>query len=271
MDSPPTSNSHHQDAYIFSRGSQTKPSFATGILVGRKIQQKSAFFESPKLACQVAQAKRGVLLDVCQAKWTQTNYMFSLGTYFFCFAFQGETLWWHWCWRRLCSARRTFLWLHCWSLKKIVASHILFLKMWQLFFEPTVRLMFQKHFTGFCPSWGWWVVSPTLKIKGFHTSRCMISQQLEQTFVWLASAINALAMRFFFSFFILSATSESALFFVKFLLDRKCGPWTAAFQAPWTEFHDATPGSWSLESECACFVWDVCGMWAAELPPSHRM
>ena len=120
---------------------------------------------------------------------------------FFCFAFQGETLWWHWCWRRLCSARRTFLWLHCWSLKKIVASHILFLKMWQLFFEPTVRLMFQKHFTGFCPSWGWWVVSPTLKIKGFHTSRCMISQQLEQTFVWLASAINALAMRFFFLLF----------------------------------------------------------------------
>ena len=30
---PPT-NSHHQDYYIFSRESRTKPSFATGILGG---------------------------------------------------------------------------------------------------------------------------------------------------------------------------------------------------------------------------------------------
>ena len=31
---PPPSNSHHQDCYVFSRGSQPKPSFATGILGG---------------------------------------------------------------------------------------------------------------------------------------------------------------------------------------------------------------------------------------------
>ena len=31
---PPPSNSQHQDCYIFSRGSQPKPSFATGILGG---------------------------------------------------------------------------------------------------------------------------------------------------------------------------------------------------------------------------------------------
>ena len=31
------SNSHHQDCYVFSRGSRTKPSFATGILGGGHI------------------------------------------------------------------------------------------------------------------------------------------------------------------------------------------------------------------------------------------
>ena len=35
---PPPSNSHHQDYYIFSRGSQPKPSFATGILAGGTTQ-----------------------------------------------------------------------------------------------------------------------------------------------------------------------------------------------------------------------------------------
>ena len=36
---PPPSNSHHQDYYIFSRGSQPKPSFATGILGGGTTQR----------------------------------------------------------------------------------------------------------------------------------------------------------------------------------------------------------------------------------------
>ena len=35
---PPPSNSQHQDCYIFSRGSQPKPSFATGILGGGTTQ-----------------------------------------------------------------------------------------------------------------------------------------------------------------------------------------------------------------------------------------
>ena len=35
---PPPSNSHHQDYYIFSRGSQPKPSFATGIPGGGTTQ-----------------------------------------------------------------------------------------------------------------------------------------------------------------------------------------------------------------------------------------
>ena len=39
---PPPSNSHHQDYYIFSRGSQPKPSFATGI-VGGVVQPKLSY------------------------------------------------------------------------------------------------------------------------------------------------------------------------------------------------------------------------------------
>ena len=35
---PPPSNSHHQDYYIFSRGSQPRTSFATGILGGGTTQ-----------------------------------------------------------------------------------------------------------------------------------------------------------------------------------------------------------------------------------------
>ena len=35
---PLPSNSHHQDYYVFSRGSQPKPSFATGILGGGTTQ-----------------------------------------------------------------------------------------------------------------------------------------------------------------------------------------------------------------------------------------
>ena len=35
---PLPSNSHHQDHYFFSRGSQPKPSFATGILGGGTTQ-----------------------------------------------------------------------------------------------------------------------------------------------------------------------------------------------------------------------------------------
>ena len=35
---PPHSNSYHQDYYIFSRGSQPKPAFATGILGGGHMQ-----------------------------------------------------------------------------------------------------------------------------------------------------------------------------------------------------------------------------------------
>ncbi len=50
---PPPSNSHHQDYYIFSRGSQPKPSFATGILGGgttQNIWQKTLNFNLAQLA-----------------------------------------------------------------------------------------------------------------------------------------------------------------------------------------------------------------------------
>ena len=91
-----------------------KPSFATGILVGRKTSKLSAFFfpfnisgacptflgrhsevvfevqrfiESPKLACQVAQAKRGVL---CKQSEPNELHVFIRNKFLFCF--QGETL-----------------------------------------------------------------------------------------------------------------------------------------------------------------------------------
>ncbi len=41
---PLPSNSHHQDYYIFSRGSRTKPSFATGILGGGTTQGLSFIY-----------------------------------------------------------------------------------------------------------------------------------------------------------------------------------------------------------------------------------
>ena len=45
---PPPSNSHHQDYYIFSRGSQPKPSFATGILGGGTTQDLDLRFAPPQ-------------------------------------------------------------------------------------------------------------------------------------------------------------------------------------------------------------------------------
>ena len=43
---PPPSKSHHQDYYIFSRESQPKPSFATGILGGGTTQGIGMIFHS---------------------------------------------------------------------------------------------------------------------------------------------------------------------------------------------------------------------------------
>ena len=52
---PPPSNSDHQDYYIFSRGFQPKPSFATGILRGQFLPTQNTwngpimrFWTSPK-------------------------------------------------------------------------------------------------------------------------------------------------------------------------------------------------------------------------------
>lgn len=108
------------------------------------------------------------------------------------------------------------------------------------------------------------VVSPTLYLKVFiHPGAGFLISWNKLLFGWHWPSTHWPCILFFlcfFSFFILSATSESALFFVKFLLDRKCGPWTAAFQAPRTEFHRRHPTKLVLESECACFVQDVCGM-----------
>ena len=44
---PPPSKSHHQDYYIFSRESQPKPSFATGILGGGTTQPILGSVSSP--------------------------------------------------------------------------------------------------------------------------------------------------------------------------------------------------------------------------------
>lgn len=113
---PPTSNSHHQHSYIFSRGSQTNkqnlhlpleswlggknpnyqllfsfqhfrrlPDFS-----GRHSEvvfEVQRFIESPKLARQVAQAKRGVL---CKQSEPNELHVFIRNKFLFCF--QGETL-----------------------------------------------------------------------------------------------------------------------------------------------------------------------------------
>ena len=59
---PPPSKSHHQDYYMFSRESPTKPSFATGILGGGTTQQISRYFN---VSC--------LLMDIFRdqhVKWT---------------------------------------------------------------------------------------------------------------------------------------------------------------------------------------------------------
>ena len=45
---PPPSNSHHQDYYIFSRGSQPKPSFAT--VTGRGDNPRLSLYVCPELS-----------------------------------------------------------------------------------------------------------------------------------------------------------------------------------------------------------------------------